>query len=290
MHHHENEFRIATMCRLLTVSRSAYYQWRSQQSNLSERQQRREQLEEKIRAIHTMSKGTYGSPRITAQLRREGTVVNEKCVAKIMEEKNIRAKTKKRFKVTTNSTKTKNASPNHVQQDFSAARPNQLWTSDITYIWTREGWLYLAIILDVFARRIVGYAMGARISASLVTSALQQALIHRQPPADVVLHSDRGSQYASEEVRTMITAHHLVQSMSGKGNCYDNAITETFFPTLKTEMIYWERFETREEARRKLFDYIEVWYNRQRLHSHLGYSTPEEFEQRFHQQHHQFTA
>jgi putative transposase len=172
-----------------------------------------------------------------------------------MEEKNIRAKTKKRFKVTTNSTKTKNAAPNLVQQDFSAARPNQLWTSDMTYIWTREGWLYLAIILDVFARRVVGYAMSARL-----------------------------------EVRTMITAHRLVQSMSGKGNCYDNAITETFFHTLKTELIYWERFETREEARRKIFDYIEVWYNRQRLHSHLGYSTPVEFEQRFQQQHHQFTT
>jgi transposase InsO family protein len=289
MHNHENEFRIATMCRLLTVSRSAYYQWRSQQSNLSERQQRREQLEEKIRAIHAHSKCTYGSPRITAQLCREGTLVNEKCVAKIMQNKDIRAKTKKRFTVTTNSAKTKNAAPNLVQQNFSAARPNQLWTSDLTYIWTREGWLYLAIVLDVFARRIVGYAMSARISASLVTTALQQALTHRQPPDDVLLHSDRGSQYASDEVRTMSTAHRIVQSMSGKGNCYDNAITETFFHTLKTEMIYWERFETRDEAQRKIFEYIEVWYNRQRLHSSLGYSTPVEFEQRFQQQQHVFT-
>jgi transposase InsO family protein len=284
MHKHENEFRIATMCRLLIVSRSAYYQWRSQQSGLSERQQRREQVEEKIRAIHARSKGTYGSPRITAQLRREGTLVNEKCVAKIMEEKNIRAKTKKRFKVTTNSTKTKNAAPNLVQQDFSAARPNQLWTSDMTYIWTREGWLYLAIILDVFARRVVGYAMSARLSASLVTSALHQALTHRQPPVELMLHSDRGSQYASDEVRSMIVAHRLVQSMSGTGNCYDNAITETFFHTLKTEMVHWERFETRDEARRKIFEFIEVWYNRQRLHSSLGYTTPMEFEHRFHQQ------
>jgi transposase InsO family protein len=207
-----------------------------------------------------------------------------------MEENDIRAKTKKRFKVTTNSAKTKHAAPNLVQQDFSAARPNQLWTSDMTYIWTREGWLYLAIILDVFARRVVGYAMSARLSASLVTSALEQALTHRQPPADVVLHSDRGSQYASEEVRSMIIAHRLVQSMSGKGNCYDNAITESFFHTLKTEMIHWERFETRDEARRKIFDYIEVWYNRQRLHSSLGYSTPVEFELCFHQQQHAITS
>jgi putative transposase len=284
MHNHENEFRIATMCRLLTVSRSAYYQWRSLQSSFSERQQKNADLLENIRTIHAQSKHTYGSPRVTAQLRREGTQVNEKCVAKLMQDNAIRAKTKKRFKVTTNSTKTKNAAPNLVQQDFRAERPNQLWTSDMTYIWTREGWLYLAIILDVFARRIVGYAMSNRIGATLVTTALQHALTHRQPPADVILHSDRGSQYASDEVRTMITAHRLVQSMSGKGICYDNAITETFFHTLKTEMIYWERFDTRDEARRKIFDYIEVWYNRQRLHSSLGYATPVEFEQHFHQQ------
>jgi putative transposase len=290
MHNHENEFRIATMCRVLTVSRSAYYQWRSLQSSFSERQKKNADLLENIRTIHAQSKHTYGSPRVTAQLRREGTQVNEKCVAKLMQDNDIRAKTKKRFKVTTNSAKTKNAAPNLVKQNFSAERPNQLWTSDMTYIWTCEGWLYLAIILDVFARRIVGYAMSARISATLVTTALQQALTHRQPPADVMLHTDRGSQYASEEVRTMLIAHRFVQSRSGKGNCYDNAITETFFHTLKTEMIYWERFETRVEARRKIFDYIEVWYNRQRLHSSLGYSTPVEFEQRFQQQQHAFTT
>jgi putative transposase len=289
MYNHEHEFRITTMSRVLTVSRSAYNQWRSQLSICSERQHRREQLEGKIRTIHARSKQTYGSPRITAQLRRDGTTVSENHVAKIMQKKDIRAKTKKRFKVTTNSAKTKNAAPNLVQQHFSAARPNQLWTSDMTYIWTREGWLYLAIILDVFARRIVGYAMSARLSASLVTTALEQALTHRQPPADTVLHSDRGSQYASEELRSMITAHRLVQSMSGKGNCYDNAITETFFHTLKTELIYWERFETRDEARTKIFDYIEAWYNRQRLHSSLGNSTPVEFEQRFQQQQHAIT-
>jgi transposase InsO family protein len=280
MDNHEQEFRITTMSRVLHVSRSAYNHWQSHLSHLSARGRQRQRLVEKIRALHAQSNGTYGSPRIAAQLRCEGTPVDEKTVARMMYQNDIRAKTKKRFKVTTNSTKTKNAAPNVVQQDFSAARPNQLWTSDMTYIWTREGWLYLAIILDLFARRVVGYAMSSRLSASLVTSALHQALTHRQLPADVVLHSDRGSQYASEEVRTMIAAHRLVQSMSGKGNCYDNAITETFFHTLKTELIYWERFETREEAGRKIFDYIEVCYNRQRLHSSLGSTTPMEFEQR----------
>jgi transposase InsO family protein len=283
MHNHENEFRIATMCRVLTVSRSAYYQWRSLQSSFSERQRNNADVLENIRTIHAQSKQTYGSPRVTAQLRREGMQVNEKRVAKLMRDNALRAKTKKRFTVTTNSTKTKNASPNLVKQEFRAARPNQLWTSDLTYIWTGEGWLYLAIILDVFARRIVGYAMSYRISATLVTTALRHALTHRQVSAGLVLHSDQGTQYASDEVRTLLTTHHLTQSMSGKGNCYDNAITETFFHTLKTELIYWERFETRDEARTKIFDYIEVWYNRQRLHSSLGYQTPVEFEQQ-HQQ------
>jgi transposase InsO family protein len=284
MHDHESMFRITTMSRVLNVSRSAYNQWRSQQSNLSARQRRREELEQKIRTIHAYSNATYGSPRIAAQMRREGTPVNEKTVAKIMQTKDIRAKTKKKFTITTTSTKTKNAAPNLVKQNFAASRPNQLWTSDLTYIWTREGWLYLAIILDVFARRIVGYAMGARLCATLVTTALGQALTHRQPPAKLVLHSDRGSQYASQEVRTLIADARLVQSMSGTGNCYDNAITETFFHTLKTEMIFWERFDTRDEARRKIFDYIERWYNRQRLHSSLDYMTPIEVEQQFHHQ------
>jgi transposase InsO family protein len=269
---------------VLHVSPGAYNQWRSPLSNLSVRQQRHANLQDKIRTIHTQSNGTYGSPRIAAQLRRDGTPVNEKTVAKIMQENDIRAKTKKKFKVTTTSTKIKNAAPNLVKQNFSSSRPNQLWTRDLTYIWTREGWLYFAIILDVFARRIVGYAMGVRLSASLVTAALEQALTHRQPPATLVLHSDRGSQYASDELRLMILAHRLVQSMSGTGNCYDNAITETFFHTLKTEMVFWKRFETRDEARRKIFDYIERWYNRQRLHSSLGYMTPLECEQQFHHQ------
>jgi transposase InsO family protein len=284
MYDHEQEFRITTMSRVLHVSRSAYNQWRSQLSILSIRQWQHQQLVEKIRAIHEHSHGTYGSPRIAVQLRRNGMPINEKTVAKMMHKHDIRAKTKKRFKVTTNSVKTTNAAPNLVKQEFTAERPNQLWTSDMTYVWTREGWLYLAIILDVFARRIVGYAMSARLTASLVTTALGHALTHRQPPREIILHSDRGSQYASQEVRTLILTHGLVQSMSGKGNCYDNAITETFFHTLKTEMIFWERFATRDDARRKIFHYIEVWYNRQRLHSSLGYMSPVEFEQQFHHQ------
>lgn len=281
MYEHESIFRITTMSRVLNISRSAYHHWRSHLSRFSARQHRRQQLVEKVRTLQAQSRGTYGSPRIAAQLRREGTSVNVKTVAKLMAENDIRAKTKKRFKVTTTSTKTKDAAPNLVKQQFTASRPNQLWTSDLTYIWTREGWLYLAVILDVFARRIVGYAMSARLSASLVTIALAHALTHRQPVQELLLHSDRGSQYASQEVQAILREHGIVQSMSGTGSCYDNAITETFFHTLKTELIFWEHFETREQARQTIFHYIEVWYNRQRLHSSLGYRTPVEYEQQF---------
>ena len=281
MHTSEQEFRIATMCRVLTVCRSAYYQWRSHLSNPSERHVANLELLEDIRRVHETSKGTYGSPRITAQLQREGNHVNVKRVAKAMQTNNIRAKTKKRFTVTTKSVAADKASPNIVAQKFITDRPNQLWTSDVTYIWTRAGWLYLAIVLDVFARRIVGYAMSDRLTAQLVTTALRHALTERAAPHEVTFHSDRGSQYASDAVRELLSTYQFRQSMSGTGNCYDNAITETFFHTLKTELTYWERFQTREEARTKIFEYNKVWYNRQRLHSSLGYRTPVEFEQQY---------
>ncbi len=277
MEDHREEFRITTMCRVLQLTRSSYNYWRSHLS--SSYRQRNAVLLQEIKRIVEASRGTYGSPRMVRELRKRGFVCNLKRIAKLMQDNNIQAKTKKRFKVTTNSSKTRNASPNLVQQEFHAERPNQLWTSDMTYVWTREGWLYLAVILDVLGRRIVGYAMSHRINAALVVQALRSALSYRTIEPGLIFHSDRGSQYASDSVRTILGAHKMVQSMSGTGNCYDNAITETFFHTLKTEMIYWEHFETRDEARRKIFEYIEVFYNRQRLHSSLGYMTPVEFEQ-----------
>lgn len=277
MEDHRTEFRVTTMRRVLQLTRSSYNYWRSHRS--SSYRQRNAGLVQEIRRIHKNSRRTYGSPRIARELRKKGLVCNPKRVAKLMQEHNIRAKTKKRFKVTTDGARTQNASPNLVKQEFHAERPNQLWTSDMTYVWTREGWLYIAVILDVFARRIVGYAMSHRITASLVAQALRCALTHRAIVPGLVFHSDRGSQYASDNVRTILAAHNMAQSMSGTGNCYDNAITETFFHTLKTELVYWERFDTRDEARSKIFEYIEVFYNRQRLHSSLGYLTPVEFEQ-----------
>lgn len=279
MNAHRTEFRIGTMCRVLDVSRSCYYYWRSHQSSFSS--QKNVPLAATIREIHRHSKGTYGVRRVTAQLRRQGILCNRKRVAKIMQDNQIRAKTKRRFKRTTHASTTRKASENLVQQNFVAERINQLWTSDMTYIWTREGWLYLSVILDVFGRRIVGYGMSRRLTAELVTTALQSALAQRTVNGGMIFHSDRGSQYASAEVRGILTNNNITQSMSSTGNCYDNAITETFFHTLKTEMVHWERFDTRDEARRKIFEYIEVFYNRQRLHSSLGYRTPVEAEQDF---------
>lgn len=281
MHAHRTEFRIETMCRVLEVSRSCYYHFRRRRNQSSFSSQKNAPLVTTIREIHRDSKGTYGVRRVTAQLRRQGILCNRKRVAKIMQDNQIRAKTKRRFKRTTHASTTRKASENLVQQRFVAERINQLWTSDMTYIWTREGWLYLSVILDVFGRRIVGYGMSRRLTAELVTTALQSALTQRTVKGGMIFHSDRGSQYASADVREILTNNNITQSMSSTGNCYDNAITETFFHTLKTEMVHWERFDTRDEARRKIFEYIEVFYNRQRLHSSLGYRTPVEAEQDF---------
>jgi putative transposase len=278
MDDYRRQFRLDTMCRVLNVSRSGYYYWRSHQS--SSYHHRNASLVQEIRHVYHENHQVYGSPRITRALRARGIVCNVKRVASLMQKHDIWAKTKKRFKVTTNSSKTKNASPNLVKQQFNAEGPNRLWTSDFTSIWTWEGWLYLAVVLEVFSRRIIGYAMSHSSSAQLIENALHHALTDRTVAPGLVFHSDRGSQYSSDTVRAIINKQKMEQSMSGTGNCYDNAITETFFHTLKTEMVSWERFETRDEARRKIFEYIELFYNRKRLHSSIGYMAPVEFENR----------
>ncbi len=283
MEDHRSEYCIETMSRVLRVSPSGYYHWRSHQS--SSYRQRNIHVLAEIRRIVKDSRETYGSPRVQRELGRRGFPCNRKRVAKLMRDNHIQAKTRKRYRVTTNSSTTRTASPNIVKQQFHAERPNQLWTSDMTFVWTREGWLYLAVILDVFARRIVGYAMSHRIDAALVTQALRSALTHRLIVPGLVFHSDRGSQYSSDSVRAIVEAHKMIQSMSGSGNCYDNAITESFFHTLKTELVHWHTFNTREEARQVIFEYIEVFYNRQRLHSSLKYMAPVNFEQRYHISH-----
>ncbi len=273
---HSSALRVKKMCRALRVSRSGYYDWRKR--GLSQREQSNRRLLVKIKESHKGSRETYGSPRITVELRAKGETCNKKRVARLMRINGIAAKTKRRFKITTNSRHNHLAAPNLVNQKFVAGASNQLWTSDITYLPTKEGWLYLSVVLDVYNRQIVGWAMSKRLTQGLVIAALKQALNNRTPTEDMIFHSDQGCQYTSDKFRKLLTNHGILASNSGKGNCYDNAITETFFHTLKTELVYFENYQTREEARLSIFEYIEVFYNRQRRHSAIDYKTPVEFE------------
>lgn len=238
---------------------------------------------EKIKTIHEESRQTYGSPRIHAALRSQGETCSRKRVSMIMKKAGIVAKMRKRFKVTTKVNPKAIPAPNLLKQDFTAEKPNQRWVADFTYVATQEGWLYVATVLDLFSRRIVGLAMSDRMTTDLVSKALQQALTHRQPPANLIHHSDRGSQYTSNDFQTLLKRHNIVASMSSVGNCYDNATQESFYHTLKTEHIYFEFYKTREEAMESIFEYVEVFYNRKRSHSTLGYLSPDMFEKQWYQ-------
>jgi transposase InsO family protein len=264
------------MCHALKVSESGYYRWCS--TGQSGRARENEQLIFKIRQIHRKSKQRYGSPRITEELKDQGYRYNEKRIARLMRLDNIAGKAKRRFTVTSKSKHSLPVAENLVKRNFTAAGPNQLWASDITYVWTGEGWLYLLAIMDVYSRQIVGWSMSNRLTQDLAIQGLRQALLRRRPLLGCIFHSDRGSQYAGDGFRTMLTRYGFRQSMSGTGNCYDNAIMETFFHTLKTELVYFERYETRSEAQTSIFEYIEVFYNRQRRHSSLNYKSPVDFE------------
>lgn len=270
------EYPLALMCELLGVSRSGYHNWLKRK--LSQRAIEDRRLLEIIRFHYNKSKSVYGSPRIYKAMRKQGLMVNRKRIARLMRLNNIKAKTKKRFKVTTLQNSKAKASENLLNQNFTAFSENRIWTSDITYLWTKEGWLYLAVVMDIYSRKIVGWSLSSRLSAELVLKALIMSLLNRKPEAGMIFHSDRGSQYTSSKVRELLKSYKITQSMSGKGNCYDNAITESFFHTLKTELIFWNSYQTREEANRSIFEYIEVFYNRQRLHSAIGYLSPVEFE------------
>ncbi len=270
-------FPVKKMCQLLAVSRGGYYDW--EQRKPSNRKRANAMLLEKIKEVHKKTKKRYGSPRITRELRKQGIRCGKNRIADLMRKNNIQAKAKKKFKATTNSKHSHPVAPNLLHQQFSAQGPNQVWASDITYVWTSEGWLYVAAILDIWSRKIVGWAMSKRQTKELTIRALKQAIGRRPIEAGIIHHSDRGSQYASTEYRKVLKIYDFQQSMSKKGDCYDNAIMETFFHTLKTELIYWEQYRTRTEARKSIFEYIEIFYNRKRLHSSLGYNSPEEYEQ-----------
>ena len=266
------------MSRVLQVSRSGYYAWRRRQNNPSPRQQRRERLDERVKRAFYARKGRSGSPRLARDLNDAGHPYDRKTIAESMRRQGLRAKAAKKFKATTNSKHNLPVAPNLLQQDFSATSPNQKYVGDITYLWTEEGWLYLAVVIDLYSRLVVGWAMSERMTAQLVCDALQMALWRRRMPTGVVVHSDRGSQYCSGAYQQLIKKHGLLCSMSAKGNCYDNACAESFFRSLKEEAIHGERFATKEEMRQSVFEYIEVDYNRIRRHSTNGYISPEAFE------------
>jgi len=270
------------MCQALKVSRSGYYSWIKRPK--SKRMRDEEMLIEEIKKIHEKSRRTYGSPRITEELNDNGIKCGKKRIARIMKKSGVRAKIKRKYKATTNSKHNYPVAENLLKQDFTTSGINKVWASDITYIWTYEGWLYLAVIMDIYCRKIVGWAMSERQTKELVKQAFLQAVLRYLPEPGLIHHSDRGSQYASYEYQDLLKGHGVIQSMSKKGDCYDNAIVETFFHTLKTELVYREEYRTRNQAKKSIFEYIEVWYNRQRRHSSLGYKSPLAFEQLFQKQ------
>lgn len=269
----------AIQCRVLAVSRSGYYAWRNRP--VSEASKRREELTSQLQAIHARKyHDVYGAPRLQAELAAEGCRCNRKTVAKCMKEAGIKAATVKKFRVTTtDSNHPHPVAPNLVDRDFTPSHKNQTWTADITYISTDEGWLYLAAVEDLYSRKIVGWSMSERIDSRLVVDALQMAVQRELPDAGLVAHSDRGVQYASEHYQTVLKQNDITCSMSRKGNCWDNAPMESFFGTLKKELVHRERYQTRSQARQSLFEYIESFYNRVRRHSTLGYLSPVKFEQ-----------
>ena len=282
MHQYGKEFSIERMSKVFQVSRSGYYNFLK--AAPSGREIANKELLIKIKETYKESRGTYGSPRIHAELTARGNNCSRKRVCRLMKIAGIQAKMKKRFKVTTkNDIKAKTA-PNLLQQDFTATMPNQCWVADITYVATAEGWLYMAAILDLFSRRIVGLAMSERINTDLISAALSQAITHRNPAAGLVHHSDKGCQYTGSAFQKLLKINDIICSMSSTGNCYDNAVAESFFHTLKTEHIYFEHYETREQAKQSIFEYVEVFYNRRRRHSTLGYLSPDMFEKHWGQQ------
>ena len=274
--HHRHEFPVQQMCELLAVSSSGFYAWLEREPG--HREQENRCLTEQIRVLHQRSRQTYGSPRIHADLQEMGQMVSRKRVARLMRAAGIQARRKQGYKVTTKRNEAHEVAPNLLAQDFRADAANETWLADITYIDTHEGWLYLAAILDVYSRKIVGWSMSTRLQKQLVEDALKMAVGRRDMPQGLRHHSDQGSQYTSHDFLKLLTQHGIQVSMSGAGNCYDNAMMESFFATLKTECVT-SCFDTRQQARQIIFEYIEVWYNRLRRHSALGYLSPEQYEQ-----------
>jgi putative transposase len=279
---HRHEFPVSRMCQTLEVSPSGYYAWHKRP--VSAREMANRALVEKIKFVHAENREIYGSPRIYQELKRQGVACSENRVARLMRLYHIQAKQMKCYKVTTRRNKAHPVAPNVLQRDFAADQPNQKWLTDITYIPTLEGWLYLAAVLDLYSRRVVGWAMSDRMTSDLTITALRMALCQRQPAPGLIHHSDQGSQYTDGTYQTLLETHGMQVSMNGVGTWYDNAPMESFFGTLKTELVYHCVYYTRHQARADLFDYIESFYNRRRRHSALDYLSPEAYEHLYHLQ------
>lgn len=267
---------IRRSCALLDVSESGFYAWQTREP--SQRQRDDMVLLAHVRSQFFTSRETYGSPRMTVELKEAGVAIGRHRVARLMRENGLKAFQKRRFKRTTDSAHGGLIAPNMLDQDFETTGPNEKWGVDISYIWTAEGWLYLAIVLDFFSRRIIGWAVSDRLKKDLALSALERAIAIRRPPEDVIHHSDRGSQYCSDTYQNLLKRHGFIISMSGKGNCYDNAMVETVFRTIKSELVWRTIYKTRSQAQTHIGTYIDAFYNPRRRHSALGYKSPIEFE------------
>ena len=274
----EVAFPVAVLCRVLGVSRSGFYDWKAQP--VSRRSERSVALRAKVREAFEASRRTYGSPRVRADLLADGETVSEKTVAKLMREQGLVARAKKRFRATTDSKHEDPIAPNIVERDFIEEEKNETWVTDVTCIWTRTGWLFLAVLLDLFSRRVVGWATSSTNDRFLALDALREALARRRPSPGLVHHSDRGSPYASDEYREELKRFGVVASMSRKGDCWDNAVAESFFSTLKTELVGDRIYASQDAARVAIREYVDGFYNTTRRHSHLGYVSPIEFELR----------
>lgn len=277
IHDHRCTWPIRLMCRTLGVSAGGYYSWRDRPP--APAADRRDALAVEIKAVHAEAKARYGSPRVHAELVARGVRCCVNTVAKLMRAAGVRAKTARRFRCATDSNHDRPVAENVLDRAFTPAGPNESWVADITYIPTAEGWVYLAAVADLYSRAVVGWSMGSRIDSRLVVDALEMAVSRRCPGEGLVSHSDRGSQYASEHYRRVLAGHGIACSMSRRGDCWDNAPMESFFATLKKELVHHESYRTRAEARASVFEYIEVFYNRVRRHSALGYRSPAEYEQ-----------
>jgi putative transposase len=273
---HSEDFPVAVLCRFMSISRSRYYEWFN--SPKTERAKENEQLLEILKTLFQKGRGTYGTRRLKKKFAELGIVVSRRRIGRLMKRAGVTCKTRKKFKPTTDSRHTQPIAPNLLDRQFTVSQPDRYYVGDMTYIATQEGWLYLAVVIDLFSRKVVGWSMDSRMKAQLVNEALLMAIWQRKPDKGLIWHTDRGSQYASDSHRAILKAHHVIQSMSRKGNCWDNSVSESFFHTLKTELTHHCQFRTREEAKQAIFEYIEVFYNRERLHSANDYLSPVDYE------------